>query len=360
MENKRDKIFISIRPLIRNMAITPLPIGNNDNDNDNSYDGITTVTASCPSREGYLPENLLQSLQSNLCNDIQQAYQHHTTSWMADTFVRPPVELSFKFRHSVEIMAVVTGTGVGRHTIKSMQLSTRYRHSQSSSSAKSKLASKIMGRIDIPLAVASLEASTSLEPSRSQQDYHSKSVLFNFDPSVLSINNIHEYLPPTSRLVSTTINTPIIVNCPQNRRLFVDQLSLTLLSMYDAAVPSLPFIEIWALPGPEWSLNEWSAACTIYKDSNINHHNHNHNNPERFIDPITHEIMRDPVQLPSGHYCDRYTIFRHLEQYQTNPFTGLSLFIEDIKDATELRQAIAQWRNFVEVAKFIHAGQSRY
>lgn len=48
---------------------------------------VVTTTANCPSREYYTPDNLVVHSTTNC-----------TTSWMADTFVRPPVMLTFTFR----------------------------------------------------------------------------------------------------------------------------------------------------------------------------------------------------------------------------------------------------------------------
>lgn len=43
--------------------------------------------------------------------------------------------------------------------------------------------------------------------------------------------------------------------------------------------------------------------------------------PEEFFDPITSEIMTDPVTLPSGNVMDRENIMRHLMSDATDPFS---------------------------------------
>jgi U-box domain-containing protein 5 len=48
--------------------------------------------------------------------------------------------------------------------------------------------------------------------------------------------------------------------------------------------------------------------------------------PTNFLDPITLDIMTDPVIVPSGHTIDRATILR----CTTDPFTGLSLNLNDV------------------------------
>ena len=43
--------------------------------------------------------------------------------------------------------------------------------------------------------------------------------------------------------------------------------------------------------------------------------------PEEFLDPLTFEIMKDPVLLPNGVAIDRPNIERHLLSDPCNPFT---------------------------------------
>lgn len=56
-----------------------------------------------------------------------------------------------------------------------------------------------------------------------------------------------------------------------------------------------------------------------------------------FVDPITLDIMTDPVILPSGHVIDRSTLHRHLENSPTNPFTGLGMHARDAISNTSLK-----------------------
>ena len=43
--------------------------------------------------------------------------------------------------------------------------------------------------------------------------------------------------------------------------------------------------------------------------------------PDEYLDPVTAELMEDPVRLPSGHHMDRATITRHLLSDETDPFS---------------------------------------
>ena len=66
--------------------------------------------------------------------------------------------------------------------------------------------------------------------------------------------------------------------------------------------------------------------------------------PDEFLDEITSEIMSDPVRLPSGNLVDRATISRHLLSNETNPFTRQKLTLDMLKDAPEVKQQIADYR----------------
>ena len=58
--------------------------------------------------------------------------------------------------------------------------------------------------------------------------------------------------------------------------------------------------------------------------------------PDEFLDPITQELMKDPVKLPSsGAVVDRSTITRHLLSDQTDPFNRSFLSLDMVHDATD-------------------------
>ncbi|BGP03526.1 E4 ubiquitin-protein ligase UFD2 [Rhodotorula toruloides] len=66
--------------------------------------------------------------------------------------------------------------------------------------------------------------------------------------------------------------------------------------------------------------------------------------PDEYLDPLTFEIMEDPVMLPSSHtILDRSTIKQHYLSDATDPFNRQPLKWEDITDAVELREQIEQY-----------------
>ena len=65
--------------------------------------------------------------------------------------------------------------------------------------------------------------------------------------------------------------------------------------------------------------------------------------PDEFQDPITAELMSDPVKLPSGNSVDRAVITRHLLSDETDPFSRARLTVDMLVDDTELKAKIDEW-----------------
>lgn len=66
--------------------------------------------------------------------------------------------------------------------------------------------------------------------------------------------------------------------------------------------------------------------------------------PQCYVDPITYEIMNDPVtSIKSGRTYDRSVIEQHLEEYGSDPFTQRPLHKEDLRPNAHLRRAIQRY-----------------
>ena len=65
--------------------------------------------------------------------------------------------------------------------------------------------------------------------------------------------------------------------------------------------------------------------------------------PEEFTCPLTSEMMKNPVKLPSGAVVDRSSIERHLLNDQHDPFNRQPLRIEEVVDDLELKGRIEAW-----------------
>lgn len=62
--------------------------------------------------------------------------------------------------------------------------------------------------------------------------------------------------------------------------------------------------------------------------------------PDEMMDPISCDIMKDPVILPSGNTVDRATITRHLLSDATDPFNRAHLTVDMLKPNVELKEKI--------------------
>jgi Kip1 ubiquitination-promoting complex protein 1 len=66
--------------------------------------------------------------------------------------------------------------------------------------------------------------------------------------------------------------------------------------------------------------------------------------PEQFVCPISYDIMRDPVMLPSSRIIvDRSSIERHLMSNDFDPFSRAHLELEEVVGMEELREEIEEW-----------------
>eukprot|EP01060_Flectonema_neradi_P038228 TRINITY_DN7971_c1_g1_i1.p1 TRINITY_DN7971_c1_g1~~TRINITY_DN7971_c1_g1_i1.p1 ORF type:complete len:253 (+),score=34.04 TRINITY_DN7971_c1_g1_i1:46-759(+) len=67
--------------------------------------------------------------------------------------------------------------------------------------------------------------------------------------------------------------------------------------------------------------------------------------PSHFCDPLTFELMLDPVSVPSGHTFERTTIMEHISRFHNNPFTREPLDVEKLAPNRALQQAIEAWQS---------------
>ena len=65
--------------------------------------------------------------------------------------------------------------------------------------------------------------------------------------------------------------------------------------------------------------------------------------PDEYVDPITLELMSDPVLTADGHTYERAAIERWLADHNTSPKTGLPLPSKDLIPNYALRNAIQRF-----------------
>jgi len=65
--------------------------------------------------------------------------------------------------------------------------------------------------------------------------------------------------------------------------------------------------------------------------------------PEEFVDPLTAELMKSPVKLPSGNVVDDSTIRQHLLNELSDPFSRQPLEPADLEPLPDLKKRIEEW-----------------
>ena len=65
--------------------------------------------------------------------------------------------------------------------------------------------------------------------------------------------------------------------------------------------------------------------------------------PEEFLCPISFDIMKNPVKLPSGTTVDRVSIIRHLLSDEHDPFNRKPLKQNELVEDLELKNKIDSW-----------------
>jgi hypothetical protein len=90
-----------------------------------------------------------------------------------------------------------------------------------------------------------------------------------------------------------------------------------------------------SLEGPRRAVSAMADAATSGEDAAC---------PTSFLDPVTFEIMRDPVLTVDGHTFERETIEKWLLDHDTSPFHGAILLSKTIVPNFALRKSIDDWR----------------
>ncbi|KAJ2512611.1 Ubiquitin conjugation factor E4 A [Coemansia sp. RSA 2049] len=320
----------------------------------------TTVSCTSPSTTGYEADNLLRKHHGTPGTGCEASLpllppSSSTTGgsgFMAESFVRPPVDVDFALPHMTSVAAIVVdprirrGRIVRQATVFAMGVNrTRWER------------------------VGSLEVA--------EDHAHCCVALHNADvaPAMLRAARIHgsnpgSLAPPTAAAAAAATAgsfrpvrwSPLRPPTPGALH-HVGRIRLTIVAMHDHphVPPGLGGIAILGQPSQrlprEQRIPLWTALCrgavgapgaTDAGAGAAGPDGHSSgvplDCPPEFVDPITHDVMPDPVVLPSAVRCDRSTIARHLGGgRRTDPFTGLPLDPGQIHPDLALRLRIQAW-----------------
>lgn len=91
-------------------------------------------------------------------------------------------------------------------------------------------------------------------------------------------------------------------------------------------------------------LEQFIAKLGQFKSENEEIDNLEEDAPEEFICPISCELMKDPVLLPTcGKVCDRSSMERILLNDEHDPFNRAPLKMSDLKEEQSIKNRIEVW-----------------
>ncbi|XP_058792534.1 RING finger protein 37 [Phymastichus coffea] len=278
----------------------------------------TDITCSTVSTEGYEAENLINNSEKG---------------FLAYACIKPPVSIDFSFICNVQISHVIVWPQIGAQKSSGFQLSVK--STDSSNQPFIDVSSAFLQKTDTGL------------------------LFYRRD-----ITNYTEITLPNTFL-KRYIKTANVVN-------YANVLRLRIIKT-DNSVPALSKIEIWGTVSPKcgkdvasnvmalWmnrhnslSASQISVHSTDYKNQESNRgkeHNNLLNVPEDFLDPITFEIMTQPIVLPSGKIIDQMTLEKHGQTEAiwgrpvSDPFTGIRF--------SETRKPVAAFSLKARIDKFL-------
>ncbi|KAJ2876293.1 RING finger protein 37 [Coemansia aciculifera] len=288
----------------------------------------TTLTCETPSADSYEATNLLSKIHHPPTISLLPSPPR---SFMAESFVKPPIDLVFQLPYTVSLAAIAIDPRIRQSSAKSINVYI------------------LRGTLDawhkwILVGRMTWES----------EEYQPRG-LCNKELNPQVVGQVASRLQCGSLCAAGSVVWQPI-DPPPDTLHSVNIVKLRISAMHQAHALGLGRIEIWAQPSQRLPAHQrtqaWAsirqtiqpppipADLTSAADSSTTD-----NCPQEFIDTITLSIMQDPVILPSNIRCDRSTIIRHLSTRKTDPFTGLPLELDQVKPDLLLQQRIREWTN---------------
>ncbi|KAJ2809378.1 RING finger protein 37, partial [Coemansia furcata] len=267
----------------------------------------TTITCEVPSADHYEATNLLDKLPPP-----PTILPSPPRSFMAEAFVKPPIDILLHLPHAVSLAAIAVDPRVRQSRAKCISIFI------------------LRGTLDAWHKWVLLGRML-WEPESAQPRG-----LCNKDLSPQVVSQTASRIQRGSLCEAGPAWQPI--DLLPDMLHSVSTVKVRISAMHQAHAPGLGRIEIWAQPSQRLPMHQRTQAWATIRqtiqppsmssnETEADSSNEGHC-PQEFIDPITLGIMHDPVILPSNICCDRSTIMRHLSTRKTDPFTGLPLELD--------------------------------
>ncbi|KAJ1965364.1 RING finger protein 37 [Dispira parvispora] len=320
-----------------------------------------------PCRDGHEVWQLVTPPEANLQLSHYTGPTQPPGSFLTEPFVKPPVKITLTFQEPFALWGIVVGPTVGRHRLRTLTTT---------------VTTSVRQRRPAPYHAA--KGSASRLPQAS-----------GFTPQVVSLGTlvIPEVKEDTMNgLQSQRVGFRRTRALPGERTQFSDlvfpdtdiqwhafpreprglahvtTVELTITGVYGSSVVSLASLQVLGVPRTILHRQKSLHTLPVVNDDPLSAGSIEQDVPTEFLDPITTDVMREPVILPSGHRCDISTNILRLLYTSTllprlytpcwvgkahfnavptpnDPFTGLPLAWTDVKADHSLRNQIQTWKN---------------
>ncbi|KAI8320145.1 U-box-domain-containing protein [Martensiomyces pterosporus] len=286
----------------------------------------TQISCDYPSTTNFEIENLIAEHRHSTSQHLLHSLAAASRGFMAESFVKPPVELILAFPYELSLAAIALNPRVRMHTAKVITVYVEGGWERWEMAGRMIWPDPEDAR---PLAMCNKELNPQIVQNAASR----------CPGSICSSMRAGSWMP---------------IEKPPGVLHSVRRVKLRISSMHGAHILGLGGVEIWAQPSRRLPQQQraqiWSTAQKMLRqDSKAGEDpvpassSSAASCPPEFVDVITQSIMRDPVVLPSKAICDRSTIVRHLQNHKTDPFTGLPLNYDDVKPNLALQQRIRTW-----------------
>jgi len=250
---------------------------------ENCY--ILNIQCDKPQRDGY---NLLPSLSLKY-----QFTPRSNEGFIVETFVRAPVNLTIYFNQKVKLNRIVLNSKVNAHQSNGFIISTHIEEHYNSNSKMTSL--------------------DSFKKVARTSNRNSNECLFEFQRR-------------TSYTQTHSTNAAFFCSSSLNYLDEVTAINICIIHTLNSTSPCIKSLKIFGLPSeiptePNVAISS-KTKLDVAVSSEI---------PSQFFDELTHEVMKIPIKLPSGHFVDKSTLDKYLNEQKVNgdgvekdPFTKVN------------------------------------
>ena len=243
---------------------------------------IKKISVDKPQRDDFPIENLISTFDNNNKSCFFNNNNNQTNGFVAETFIRPPVNILIEFVEPINLQSIYIDAKVNK------QISNGFIISSSTWNSSLKQISKLFNEKNL---------------------------------------NCHQYefLRRNNKQDSSTdslINQAFFGANPQTYLDKVYSINIAIVRTLNSSQPCLKSVKVCGL-----LTNPTASSSTTQDDSIESNVKKSIPVPQEFLDELTHHMMRMPIKLPSNKVIDKTTLDKYLKELSINkkdpqdPFT---------------------------------------